>query len=130
LSNVWDKLVPPSSIGTTTSCSSSSSTLVVYAPWLSINIGSGGCIPMFRVPTPVNMQRHTNAIISHWFPSKLWGMSSNTLHSFSWGKDSLPKNNPTNGMEFYKKNISRIKSRSMCLTYQTNICENSSTKDT
>jgi hypothetical protein len=39
------------------------------------------------------------------------------------------KNNPTNGTNCCKKNIPRMKSRSMCWTYQTNICENSSIED-
>jgi hypothetical protein len=46
LSNLYDILAPPSLIGTRTFHSSSSFALKF---WVSINIGLGGCVPVFLV---------------------------------------------------------------------------------
>jgi hypothetical protein len=50
---------------------------------LIIKIGSCGWILTFGVTTSVSMQKHIEAIILQWFPSRSSKMFSRTLHLFS-----------------------------------------------
>jgi hypothetical protein len=114
LSNVWDILTPPSSVGMKTSYSSyssSSSTSQVCAPWVSIKIGFNGCVHVILVMTLISMQKHTDAIISLRFPSNLWWMSSNILHLVSFKKTAYQKKSPCKWKKLqtkYSKNKIKI----------------------